>query len=220
VLKRSGNKKRKQWSLLDRPDPLDPRTWIDRPSSLFNGRELSGAEIAFRPVSEAIHAEYEADRPQTRADCLKGGINEARPCPFVSCRHHMFLDVNEDGAVKQNWGNLDLWDPRIPSTCSLDLADEQAAKGPKAPPRDFVEIGRLLNLTGTGAKKIIKRAEFRMREEAEEHELEPSYDDGAHDYDSLMPAPAGNMRGVHDAWREAKEPDPIHRQLQGKRERP
>lgn len=219
VLKRSKNRKHKQFDLLAPPDPNDPRTWIDRPWSLFDGRELNGEEIRFRAISESIHAEYEADRPRTRGDCLEGGINAQRPCPWVSCRHSLFLDVNEDGAIKQNWSNLEVWDERIPHTCSLDVADAQAAKGPKAQPRDFVAIGRLMNLTGTGAKKIIARAEANMRAEAEEHELEPSYDDGAYDSDSLMPAPAGNLRGFYDAAKAAHEPDPIHRQLQGKKDK-
>jgi hypothetical protein len=31
-------------------------------------------------------------RPQTRADCLQ----EARPCPWVGCRHHLLIDVTSD----------------------------------------------------------------------------------------------------------------------------
>src|SRR3977135_1711586 len=32
----------------------------------------------------------EAERPKSRADCVEG----ARPCPFVSCTHHLYLDVS------------------------------------------------------------------------------------------------------------------------------
>lgn len=222
VLKRSRLPWRKQWSLFDaRPKAGDIRATLARPLSLFDGRELSGQELEYRSQADYVMAEFEADRPSTRGDCLPGGINEQRPCPWVRCRFHAYVDVNEDGALKLNFPGVPLDDPRIPYTCTLDAADEQKAKGPSAPPRDFVELGRLLNMTGTGSKKIIARAEQRMREEAEEHELEPSWDDGPQDYDAGMPAPAGNLRGFYDAAKAAAEPDPIHRQLQGgKKDRP
>ena len=51
-------------------------------------------EAALLPVID------EADRPQSRADCAGG----QRPCPWVSCKHHLFLDVNpETGSIKLNF---------------------------------------------------------------------------------------------------------------------
>jgi hypothetical protein len=44
--------------------------------------------------------------PATRGECLAGGSNEARPCQFIQCRHHLGA-----GAI----GNSE--------TCSLDVAD-------------------------------------------------------------------------------------------------
>lgn len=41
--------------------------------------------------------------PTKRSDCLPGGSNEARPCRWMSCRHHLAgkascaLDVAEEG---------------------------------------------------------------------------------------------------------------------------
>jgi hypothetical protein len=32
----------------------------------------------------------DVDRPKSRADCQQ----MERPCPFVSCEHHLYLDVN------------------------------------------------------------------------------------------------------------------------------
>lgn len=62
------------------------------------------------------------ERPRTRGDCLPGGINEQRPCPFVGCRHHLALDVHPAS------GNITLrLDPEqlelAPATCALDVAD-------------------------------------------------------------------------------------------------
>ena len=47
-----------------------------------------------------LFAGTEVPRPQTRSDCQGG----PRPCPFVSCRHHLYLDVNpETGSIKPLW---------------------------------------------------------------------------------------------------------------------
>src|SRR3954470_6894429 len=40
------------------------------------------------------------ERPTTRAECVNG----LRPCPYVSCQHHLFLDVSSrTGAIKLNF---------------------------------------------------------------------------------------------------------------------
>lgn len=57
-------------------------------------------------------------RPTTRAECANG----PRPCPFVSCRHHLYLDVSpHTGAIKLNFPDLEVWE--IGETCSLDIAE-------------------------------------------------------------------------------------------------
>lgn len=57
-------------------------------------------------------------RPKVRGDCLPGGHNEARPCPFAACRYH--LAVHADGpdliVVREDVSEL-------PHTCALDIAD-------------------------------------------------------------------------------------------------
>jgi hypothetical protein len=71
------------------------------------------------------HAEEIAtyDRPQTRGDCLPGGCNGERPCPWVSCKAHLALDVDErTGSLKLNFPDVDVWE--MAATCALDIADE------------------------------------------------------------------------------------------------
>src|SRR3984957_9957175 len=41
-------------------------------------------------LGRLLYPEVDVERPQTRADCASG----ERPCPFVSCKHHLFLDVS------------------------------------------------------------------------------------------------------------------------------
>lgn len=80
-------------------------------------------------------ANYPLDviRPTTRGDC-EGG---ERPCRWVSCRHHLFLDVTSAGNLKLNFPHLE--PDELEESCSLDVA---ASGG-----RLLEEVGGLMNLT-------------------------------------------------------------------------
>ena len=56
-------------------------------------------------------------RPKTRGDCVDG----PRPCAFVSCRHHLALDVTPAGSIVEAFPGMDV--SEMPETCSLDVAD-------------------------------------------------------------------------------------------------
>lgn len=68
------------------------------------------------PLLERAPADYW--RPSVRGDCASFG----RPCPFVACRHHLFLDVKANGNIRLNFPLLAPSD--LADSCSLDLADE------------------------------------------------------------------------------------------------
>ena len=72
-------------------------------------------------------------RPKTRGDCA----DAPRPCPWVGCRHHLYLEVRKAGALKLNFGRLELED--LEETCSLDVADRGALWAAK--------VGELLGVT-------------------------------------------------------------------------
>lgn len=57
-------------------------------------------------------------RPRVRAECVDG----FRPCPWLSCRHHLGADVLPSGALKEPHGHE--WMAGEVPTCSLDLADQ------------------------------------------------------------------------------------------------
>lgn len=57
-------------------------------------------------------------RPLTRGDCE---LIE-RPCPFVGCRHHLYLDVARNGNIKLNFPELQ--PEQLSESCSLDVADQ------------------------------------------------------------------------------------------------
>jgi hypothetical protein len=57
-------------------------------------------------------------KPKHRNECVDG----PRPCPFVSCKHHLFVDVSpRTGAIKLNFPDLEVWD--MGESCALDVAD-------------------------------------------------------------------------------------------------
>lgn len=91
-----------------------------------------------------------------RGDC-KGG---ERPCPWVSCKYHLYLDVNPDnGSIKLNYPHLGV--DEIPETCSLDVADLVSEKEGKAE-LAHDEIGRILNLTHERARQIELKALYQI----------------------------------------------------------
>lgn len=57
-------------------------------------------------------------RPKVRRDCCQ----EARPCPWVRCRHHLFLEVRKNGSLNFPHGQDVKALFRMSATCSLDVA--------------------------------------------------------------------------------------------------
>ncbi|MBL8721430.1 MAG: hypothetical protein JNL79_35915 [Myxococcales bacterium] len=80
-------------------------------------------------------------RPRTRAECLEG----ERPCPFVSCQHHLYLDVSpRTGAIKLNFPDLEVWE--MTETCALDVADRGGTT--------LEEVGAIMNLTRERIRQV------------------------------------------------------------------
>lgn len=84
--------------------------------------------------------------PATRGDCRPDGDGDAssRPCPWVSCKHHMYLDVTDVGSIKINYPDLEPLD--IPETCALDIADRGGIT--------LEQVGELMNLTRERIRQI------------------------------------------------------------------
>jgi hypothetical protein len=81
------------------------------------------------------------ERPTVRADCASG----ARPCPFVSCKHHLYLDVSaRTGAIKLNFPDLEVWE--MSETCALDIADRGGTT--------LEEVGAIMNLTRERIRQV------------------------------------------------------------------
>src|SRR5437879_1807680 len=57
-------------------------------------------------LGKLLYPEVEVEKPKQRVECVSG----ERPCPFVSCKHHLYLDVSaKTGAIKLNFPDLEVW---------------------------------------------------------------------------------------------------------------
>ena len=88
-------------------------------------------------------------RPKTRADCA--GV--ARPCPYVACKHNLFLDVAETESIILNFPHLQPDEMPPDRSCSLDLAE----RGPMT----LEEIAVVTNLTRERIRQVELKALIR-----------------------------------------------------------
>jgi hypothetical protein len=97
-------------------------------------RELELGRLLYPEVEDVV-------RPKTRGDCIDG----ERPCPFVSCKHHLYLDVSaRTGAIKLNFPDLEVWE--MTETCALDVADRGGTT--------LEEVGAIMNLTRERIRQV------------------------------------------------------------------
>jgi hypothetical protein len=95
--------------------------------------------------------------PLTWGDCQ----DEEGPCPYVSCRYHLFLGVDPStGSMKLNFPDLFDEDgsPRLdemPATCALRVAELDGVT--------LEVMGEMLNLTRERARQIEVSALERLR---------------------------------------------------------
>ena len=88
-------------------------------------------------------------RPRTRGEC---GDTSERPCPFVSCRHHLYLDVPRRGRLRVLYpGDVDA----LPETCALDVADGGA--------HSLREVGALWGVSANRIQQIELQALEKVR---------------------------------------------------------
>ncbi len=107
-------------------------------------------------------------KPNTRAGCSVEGV-----CPFVSCRHHLFLDTSKSGALFSRGRSaftrvpkrkdFEEWTDglvdglmRAEHTCSLDVAEEGA--------HTVREVAKALGVSLERARQIEVKALMKLRQ--------------------------------------------------------
>ena len=92
-------------------------------------------------LGRMMYPDSEVERPKLRAECASG----ERPCPFVSCKHHLYLDVSaKTGAIKLNFPDLEVWE--MTETCAIDVADRGGTT--------LEEVGAIMNLTRERIRQV------------------------------------------------------------------
>ena len=101
-------------------------------------RRLSKAELR---RGRELYPEESYWRPQSRQDC----VDMERPCPFVSCKYHLYIDVHPvRGSIKVNFPDLEVWE--MTDTCALDIADRGGIT--------LEEVGQIMNLTRERVRQL------------------------------------------------------------------
>jgi hypothetical protein len=101
-------------------------------------RRLSKAELNRGRVQFPEEAYW---RPQSRAECA----DMERPCPFVSCKYHLYIDVHPvRGSIKINFPDVEVWE--MTDTCALDIADRGGIT--------LEEVGEIMNLTRERVRQL------------------------------------------------------------------
>jgi hypothetical protein len=101
-------------------------------------RRLSKAELN---RGRALYPEEQYWRPTNRAQCA----DMERPCPFVSCKYHLYIDVHPvRGSIKINFPDTEVWD--MTETCALDIADRGGIT--------LEEVGEIMNLTRERVRQL------------------------------------------------------------------
>lgn len=93
--------------------------------------------LPFNPFEERVHLPLV--RPKTRGECA----DVPRPCPFVSCRYHLYLDIVRGQVIP----STDKEPDEMEHSCSLDEADNEEALS-------YGQIGALVGVSHARAQQI------------------------------------------------------------------
>ena len=116
------------------------------PWKMRSAQQRQRARVAvFEAEAEAASFIEQFERPRTRGDCLPGGCNEQRPCPWAGCAHHLYLDADPvTGQLKLNAPDLELH--QMAETCALDVAEREGTT--------LEDVGEIMNLTRERVRQV------------------------------------------------------------------
>lgn len=133
------------------PRGLDPYTCRSGEET----RHTLTPESLYREVIADAEWSVAFDRPKTTAECPPGDY-----CPFVSCKFHLYLDVNlETGTLILNHPHLNVWE--MEECCVL----KAIAKKHRTQEDGYTleEVGRLMGLTRERIRQIEQEVRAKVR---------------------------------------------------------
>lgn len=114
-------------------------------SKAINVQRLSKRELAIG----ALLWPERVRQPATRGECR----SVARPCPYVGCKYHLFLDELPSRSLLFNHPARE--PSELSHSCSLDVADLGGAT--------LEEVGAVLGITRERVRQIQERALVKLR---------------------------------------------------------
>ena len=116
-------------------------------------------------------------RPATYGQCDSWDVGDGNgptrlgidtPCPFVGCKHHLYLDRAMGASFKINFPDLDF--DELDQTCALRVADATVVREDERGVSDRTEdhitllsVGQLLNLTRERVRQMQIKALAKIR---------------------------------------------------------
>jgi len=129
------------------PKPITREQRRSRRKRDVRARTISVKRMTKREleIGRLLYPEAEFHRPKAREECTGG----PRPCPFVSCKHHLYIDVSaRTGAIKLNFPDLEVWE--MGESCALDIADRGGTT--------LEDVGAIMNLTRERIRQVEVKA--------------------------------------------------------------
>jgi hypothetical protein len=111
-------------------------------------------------IGEALS---EAERPKKRSQCVDG----PRPCPWVSCRYNLYLDVRGDGILRFNFPGKEPHE--VFQSCALDLAEDGL--------RTLEQVALLMGMSKERARQIEEVAFDKLQSQIKEKYPKTGLDD-------------------------------------------
>lgn len=116
-------------------------------------------------IGRLLYPENDYWKPRTRAECADG----PRPCPFISCKHHLYIDVSpRTGAIKVNFPDLEVWE--LSESCALDVADRGGTT--------LEDVGAIMNLTRERIRQVEVKALAKLEALSDMESLREYVDEG------------------------------------------
>lgn len=105
--------------------------------------------IEHDPDEAKILQLLQPERPPNREICENG----VRPCPYVSCRYHLYLDVRGDGVLRVNFPERE--PDEMMASCALDMAEDG--------PRTLDQVAGLMGMSKERARQLESSALEKLR---------------------------------------------------------